>query len=206
MMDGYAAAFGLGGGVGMWVGIWAALWWRDHIPFGHKQIVRRIYVHVDDLIGATKTENQIRAGKRFAVQRPIWRGGLGRNLGRLWADAWWPIPPQAGGATARPHTKRMAVYVRVRFSWDRPWWNPWWRTYRLWDVEAVTVFWTSEAAALTGSFAENVGRKVAQALRLESVDRLEWDVNWDAGCVRYTRKTPAPEIPTTMPVGVNADA
>jgi hypothetical protein len=101
----------------------------------------------------------------------------------------------------------MAAYVQVEFRWVRPWWGLWrWRAYRIWDVEAVTVWWTSESAALVGDFPRNVGRKVAQALRLESVDQLNIAVDYDRGCIRYTRKAPAPEFVPTVPVGVNADA
>ena len=174
------------GALGVGLGAWAALWWRDRVPFGQRQLVRRLFVHVDDLVGATKTENELRAGKRFRVMRPIWRGGLGHNLGRTWADAWWPVR-QYGGTTARPTTRRMGVYVRLEFS--RPW--SWRRPFRIWEIAAVTVWWTSEAAALAGEFARNVGRKVAQALRLGSVDGLDWSVDWSAGCIRYDRTRPA---------------
>jgi hypothetical protein len=201
------AVVGLSAGAGSAVGWWAALWWRDHIPFGHKQLTRRLFVHVDDLVGATRTENQIRAGKRFAAMRPplmvfFGRGGLGKTLGKAWADLWWPIPPQAGGTTVRPSTGRMGQYVRLEFG--RPLMRT--RPFRIWDITAVTVWWTSEAAALTGNLGENVGRKVAQALRLESVDQLDIAVDYDRGCIRYTRKAPAPEFVPTVPVGVNADA
>jgi hypothetical protein len=192
---------GLSAGTGSAVGWWAALWWHDHVPFGHKQLTRRLFVHVDDLVGATRTENQVRAGKRFAAMRPWWRGGLGKQLGRAWADTWWPVP-QFGGTSARPSTKRMGAYVRVEFG--RTWMLG--RPFRIWDITAVTVWWTSEAAALTGNLGENVGRKVAQALRLESVDQLDIAVDFDRGCIRYTRKAPAPEFVPTVPVGVNADA
>lgn len=195
------ALVGLSGGVGTAVGWAACNWWRDRVPLGQAQLVRRVFVHVDELIGATKTENQVRAGKRFRVMRPWWRGGLGRQLGKAWADTWWPVP-QFGGTTARPTTKRMGAYVRLEFG--RP--SRLGRPYRIWDIAGVSVFWTSEAAPLTGAFAENVGRKVAQALRLESVDQLSWTVDHARGCIRYERKRPAEPIPMDVPVGVNADA
>ena len=201
MNDLTLALMGLSAGVGSAVGAWAALWWRDRVPFGHKQLIRRIYVHVDELIGATKTENQVRAGKRFHAQRPIWAGGLGKRLGRAWADLWWPVP-QFGGTSARPSTERMGAYVRLEYGRPK---RPG-RPYRIWDVTGVTVFWTSEATALVESFAQNVGRKVAQALRLEGPDQLDHVTDYDRGCIQYTRKAPPVEIPMTMPVGVNADA
>ena len=201
MNDLTLALMGLSAGVGSAVGAWAALWWRDHAPMGHGKLTRRLYVHVDEHIGATKTENQVRAGKRFAAQRPIWRGGLGKNLGRAWADTWWPVP-QFGGTSARPSTKRMRAYIQLEMGRSRSWTKP----YRIWDIQAVTVHWTSESAALVGDFPKNVGRKVAQALRLESVDQLEWTVDHDRGCIRYERKAPAPEFQPTVPVGVNIDA
>jgi hypothetical protein len=96
----------------------------------------------------------------------------------------------------------MGAYVRLEFGRPKRVGRP----YRIWDIDAVTVWWTSEAAALVGEFPKNVGRKVAQALRLEGVDQLEWTVDYDRGCIRYTRKAPPVEVPMTMPVGVNADA
>jgi hypothetical protein len=213
MTDLTLALMGISAGIGSAVGAWVALWWRDLVPAGHKQLIRRVFVHVDDLIGATATENQLRRGKRFQVQRWLGNGtktvvtGKGRTrtrkkLGTAIADFFWPTPPLAGGATARPSTKRMAAYIQLEFSRPRSWARP----FRIWEIVAVTVHWTSEAAALTGAFAENVGRKVAQALRLEGPDQLDHVTDYDRGCIRYTRKAPPAEIPMTMPVGVNADA
>jgi hypothetical protein len=157
-------------------------------------MVRRCYRHVDDLLGATKTENQIRAGKRFAVMRPIWRGGLGRQLGRAWADTWWPTPQLGTGTAALPSTKRMAAYVRLEVRATRPWWRMG-RSFHTWDIQAVTCWWTSESNPMTGEFGRNVGRKVAQALRLDSVDQLEWDIDYRLGCITYIRKQATPKIP-----------
>lgn len=207
------AIIGASAGIGSAVGGWVVLWWRDRVPAGHKQLLRRVFVHVDDLIGATATENQLRRSKRFQVQRWLGSGTVTKQagdrtrtrkkLGTTIADFFWPIPPQAaGGATARPSTRRMGAYVKLEFSRPKAWTKP----FRIWDVVAVTVFWTSEAAALVGHFAENVGRKVAQALRLESVDQLEWTIDYTLGYIRYTRKKPVPEFQPRVPMGVNADA
>jgi hypothetical protein len=204
MNDATLALAGVCLGLGSAVGWAACIWWRDRAPTTQRALVRRVYRHVDDLLGATKTENQIRAGKRFAVKRPIWRGGLGRQLGRAWADTWWPVPQLGTGTAALPSTKRMAAYVQLEVRATRSWWVRLRRPYGTWDIVAVTCWWTSESNAMTEGFAANVGRKVAQAMRLDSLDRLEWDINWDLGRIRYARRGPAPEMPTQPPAAVGA--
>ena len=205
MNDAILAVFGLGGGAGMMVGWWAANWWRDRVPSGEQWIIRRIYKHVDDLIGATKTENQDRADRRRRIIQPRFKGWrrflwlIPKKVRAAFADYREPLPRIGPGVNPLPEIERMAVYVQVEFR--RPQ-----RTYHLWDVVAVTVFWTSESAALTGNFPENVGRKVAQALRLEGVEQLAWTVDYDAGCIRYTRKPAAREIRTDVPHEVGVDA
>lgn len=205
MTDATLALMGACAGIGSAVGAWVALWWRDRAPTTHRAMIRRIYRHVDDLLGATKTENQIRAGKRHHLYRRLWFLPKASRLEL--ANFFWPTPQLGTGTAALPSTKRMAAYVRLEIQAVRPWWTRLVRPFHAWDVGAVTVWWTSESNPLTGKeFGANVGRKVAQALRLESVDQLSWDIDYDLGCITYARKAPAPEIPTAMPVGVNADA
>lgn len=185
--DQHLAVIGASAGVGSFVGGWVALWWRDRVPRGIQWLIHRIYKHVDDLIGATKNENQDRADRRRKIIQPRLKGWrwmlrlIPKTVRQGWADYREPIPRLGAGANPLPEIDRMAQYVHLELVDKR-------RIYHLWDVVAVTVFWTSEAAALVGDFPKNVGRKVAQALRLESVDQLEWTVDYDRGCIRYARK------------------
>lgn len=206
------ALMGVSAAVGSAAGWWAALWHRDRVPAGEQWIIRRIYKHVDDLIGATKTENQDRADRRRRIIQPRFKGWrrllwlIPKKVRTAWADYREPIPRIGAGTNPLPEVERMAQYIQVAFRHvpTRQWLvRP--AVYQLWNVEVVTVFWTSEAAALSGHLGENVGRKVAQALRLESVEQLDWTMDYDAGCIRYRRKGPAPEVRANVPHGVGAD-
>jgi hypothetical protein len=183
---------------GLFLGGWAALWWRDRVPFGQRQLVRRVYIHVDELLGSTRTENQLRAGKRFTVQRWLGRGTTrkgNKKLGTAIADWFWPMPPQAGGTTKRPSVKRMGQFVRLEFARPRTWTKP----YRIWDIEAVVLHWTSEANALGAGFGDVLGRKVAQALLLKGVSQLDQEFHPEVGRIIYRRTKPAVPPPTGVP-------
>jgi|GEM_PF-1626863 len=62
-------AFLLGLALGVAAGLWAART-RGHVPTREEALVRRVYRHLDEIIGATKNENQIRADLRFALLHP----------------------------------------------------------------------------------------------------------------------------------------
>jgi hypothetical protein len=191
---------GLSAGTGSAVGWWAALWWHDRVPFGHRQLLRHTYAYLDDRIGATKTENIRRANRRFHVWRRLWF--LPKDIRRGILDFFWPIPQLGTGTAALPSTKRMGRYVQLELRGDTSFRKP----YQLWNVQAVVVWPTSEVDVHTHGFEQVVARWVAWALRLKSPDQLEVQGHPELGYWRLARKAPAPEIPTSMPVGVNADA
>lgn len=191
-MDGYAAAFGLGGGVGMWVGIWAALWWRDHVPFGQRQLLRHVYVYVDDRIGATKTENIRRANRRHRWWRRLWFLPKQVRLGIL--NFFWPMPQLGTGTAALPGIKRMGRYVQLELSGQSAFRKP----YQLWNVQAVVVWPTSEVD-VHAAFEPSLVRWVAWALRLKSPDQLEIQGHPELGYWRLARRGPARERPTHVP-------
>jgi len=201
-MDAFAAVFGLGGGAGMMVGWWAANWRRDHVPTSHQQLLRFVYTHVDDLLGATKTESIRRANARHRVMRKWW---IPRPLRRAWVDFFYFVP-QYGGITVLPTTKRMGRYLQLEVADTRRSrsWFP--KPYHSWNVQAVVVWPTSEANFLGEGYPGIVARKIAQALRLKSVDQLEVATHPELGYIRYTRKGPAREIRTDVPHEVGVDA
>jgi hypothetical protein len=187
-MDGYAAAFGLGGGVGMMVGIWAATWWRDRRPTRQERLVRRVYRHLDEIIGATKNENQIRADLRFRViHKRRWFWWLVPNTKRLpWrrgiANFFWPVPQIGTGTSPIPSDKRIAYYV--------------WPSV---DLRTWTVRYSPEAPANHQVFIEwltrglpRQGGGLAQALGLEwRPDLFKVERNWSEGLVHLTVAGPA---------------
>jgi hypothetical protein len=152
---------------GLFLGSWAALWWRDRIPKNLRHLVRTIYIHCDEVLGATKTENVRRANRRFMVERWLGRGtkqmrrpdgraGSRKKLGTAVADFFW-FEPQYGGVTTRPSVSRMGHYVQV---------TP--------DRRTIVLRYTSEAAANGANFIEwlergrpGTGGGLAQALGLE---------------------------------------
>jgi hypothetical protein len=187
---------------GLFLGSWAALWWRDHVPFGQRRLLRHVYAYADDRIGATKTENIRRANRRFHLYRRLWF--LPRKVRAALADFFWPVPQLGTGTAALPSTKRMGRYVQLELRGDATFRKP----YRLWNIHAVVVRPTSEVDALAPGTVPAVARWVAWAMRLPSTDQLEIDDpkrTLPLGYLRFARKAPAPEIPMSMPVGVNAD-
>lgn len=180
MNDLTLALMGVSAGVGSAVGAWVALWWRDRVPTSQRHLVRKVYVHVDEIIGATKTENLRRANRRFKVQRWLGRGtsGKGRKkLGTAIADFFWPMPQLGTGTAALPSISRMGHYVKV--SPDR----------RTWSIRH-----TSEAPANNPTFVEwlekgrpTSGGGLAQALGLEwRPGMFEVSRNWSEALVRLT--------------------
>src|SRR5262245_37836939 len=157
-------------------------------PTREEQLVRKVYRHLDEIIGATKYENQLRADKRFRVihkRRWYWwlvpvkvRQGL--------ADYLWPIPRIGPGVNPIPSDRRIAKYVQA--SADQRTW---------------TIWYTSEAPANHAPFIEwlTKGRPV-QGGGLGQAPGREWtpdlfrvERNWAEGLVRLTmaERTELPE-------------
>lgn len=190
-----AAGFGLGRYV------------RDRIAYSHRRLVYLVYKHLDEVIGATKSENVHRAGMRFKVGRipPL---GFGKRVGRVVADLFWPVP-QYGGTTALPSIRQMGRYVKLGLP-ARPGWR---RRYHRWDIRWVEVRYSSEAGANTPNFIEWLerGRPVqggglAQALGLEWTPGLfEHTRDWSRDRVRFDRTRPA-VVPADLPAHEELDA
>lgn len=171
------------------------------VPAGYKRLLRYVFSHVDDRIGATQKEKVLRAGARFRFMRKWWLWWIPRPVRLRFADLFW-FEPQYGGVTVLPGTRRMARYVTLEFG--RPYHR--WRPYRLWDIQAVVVRPSSEVNPHRGDFAADLARWVAWALKLKGTDQLEVEARPDLGYWRLARRGPAPERPTSVPMGVNADA
>jgi len=148
-----------------------------------RRILRRIYRHCDEVLGARKFENDRRASRRRLLQF------FSHDLANL-------VYPsvQFAGAAALPSARRMARYVVL----DLPA-KPWPQRYHRWDVRSVTLRWTSEAGANAANFIEWLerGRPVqggglAQALGLEWTPGLfEHKRDWSRDRVRFDRTRPA---------------
>ena len=154
------------------------------------RIVRRIYRHVDEQLGATRFENNRRASRRRLL------AFFSRDL----ANLVYPVT-QFGGVTALPSTGRMRRYVQLEYG-PAPVWP---RVWRVWHVQAVTLRWTSEANALGQGFGDLLARKVAQALILKSPAELERHPAFDKGYFMLRRSKPAPVVPSTVPFGEATD-
>lgn len=154
------------------------------------RIIRRIYRHVDDPLGATRFENNRRASRRRVLA--FFSLGL--------ANLVYPVT-QFGGVTALPSTGRMRRYVQLEFG-QGPGWP---RLWRVWHVEVVTLRWTSEANALGQGFGDLLARKVAQALILKSPADLEQLPAFDQGYFQLRRVKPVPDVPSTVPFGEATD-
>jgi hypothetical protein len=154
------------------------------------RIIRRIYRHVDDPLGATRFENNRRASRRRLLA--FFSLGL--------ANLIYPVT-QYGGVNALPSTGRMRRYVQLEFG-SAPAWP---RLWRVWHVEAITLRWTSEANALGQGFGDLLARKVAQALILKSPADLEQHPAFDQGFFELRRSKPAPVVPSTVPFGEATD-
>lgn len=211
----------LSAGAGAALGGWAALWWRDRVPMGQRRLYRTVFPYLDDRLGATKKENQIRANRRFKViHKRAWYWWLVPiAVRRAVADYFWAVPQiGGGGASALPSTKRMAQYLTLELGPPAQpkgllehvlaWFGV--RPYRRWSITAIQVRPTSEVSALAGQYPGSLIPWVAWALGLASADQVAIDPpaaeTLGDGYLRYARKGPAPDIPMGMPTGVNADA
>lgn len=208
-MTGFAFIAGLV--VGALAGMWIAQH-REYVPTTEEQLVRRVYRHLDEIIGATKNENQIRADLRFRMIHPRlhllrpWRNWpwLIPNWKRAplrtkLANYFWPVPHLAPGSNPLPADKRIAHYIR--HSADlRTWW----------------VHYTAEAPANHAPFIEwltrglpRQGGGLAQALGLEwRPDLFVVERNWSASEVKLTvngAPRRAPAVPAKLPASEEFD-
>jgi len=193
-------AFGVAAG-SYALGWWAALWWRERVPFGMQQLTRLVYVHVDEVLGATKAENQRRANARFRViHKRRWFWWLVPNwrklpIRRAIADYFWAVPQLGTGTSALPSVRRMGWYVQLELGRTPTRRHP----ARRWDIQSVWLRWTSEAGANTASFIQwleqgrpGQGGGLAQALGLEWTPGLfEHKRDWSRDRVRFDRTRPA---------------
>jgi hypothetical protein len=216
--EGMAAVVGLSAGVGSVVGGWVALWWHARVPFGERGLIRHIYVHVDEVLGATKTENIRRADRRHHVWRRLWFLPKDVRLGII--NFFWPVPQYGTGTAALPGVKRMGHYVQIEWqvppTRNRIWllgrFGP--LLYQRWNIQAVWLRWTAEAAANRDTFVEYLERgRPTQGGGLAQALGLEWKAGmfehtWDreASLVRFARRGPAREIRTDVPHEVGVDA
>jgi hypothetical protein len=173
------AFLGIGLGIGTFLGWTAALRWRQRTPTRQEKLARRIYRHVDDIIGATKHENQLRADARFRViHKRRWYWWLVPAKAREGiADFLWPIPRIGPGVNPIPSDKRIAWYVQI---------SP--------DLRTFSIRYSPEAAAQYDQFigyltrgTPTKGGGLAQALDREwTPDLFRVERNWAAGLVRLT--------------------
>jgi len=149
-----------------------------------RRLTRRVYRHVDEVLGARKFENDRRATRHHY---------LAFFAGQRLANLLYPRA-QLGGTAALPPLRRMTRYVAL----DLPA-RSWPQRYHRWDVRSVTLRWTSEAGANAANFIEWLerGRPVqggglAQALGLEWTPGLfEHQRDWSRDRVRFDRTRPA---------------
>jgi hypothetical protein len=182
--------FLLGIALGVAAGLWVART-RNHVPTREEALVRRVYRHLDEIIGATKNENQIRADLRFRMIHPRlylrrpwqnWRLLVPHKTRQWIADWMWPIPRIGAGTTPLPSERRIAQYIQH---------TP--------DMRTWIIRYSSEAPANHAPFIEWMerGRPVqggglAQALGLPWRPGLfEVERNWADSEVRFTVTRPA---------------
>ena len=147
------------------------------------RLVKRVYRHCDEVLGARKFENDRRVSRRRLV------AFFSHDL----ANLLFP-PTQFGNAAALPSARRMARYVDI--DWAA---KPWPQRYHRWDIRGLWLRWTSEAGANAPNFIEWLerGRPVqgggfAQALGLEWAPGLfEHKRDWSRDRVRFDRTRPA---------------
>ena len=160
-------------------------WWT-----GESALVRRIYVHVDEVLGA----------RRFEADRAATLRRRTALISKELAGLLWPSTQLH--AVALPRQGRMRRYVQVEFAGNRSWQRRW----QPWQVQAVTLWWTSEANALADGFQMLLGRRVAQSLRLTRGDEVEPAPKWDAGLITFTRRKPAVPPRADVPYAEAPDA
>jgi hypothetical protein len=180
--------FVLGLIVGAAVGVWADRTIRAFPARRKYSPIREVYKSVDEVLGATKTENQARADLRFRViHRRRWWWWLVPHKTRLaLANYFWPVPQLGTGMAALPTEKTMRTYV------ERVGPNDYWLRY------------TTEAAASRPVFLDHLiyghptkGGGLALALGLTPEPGM-FAVTWDRphNRVRLTLNHKA-EMPTT---------
>jgi len=160
-------------------------WWAVGQPrrTSRRRLVRRVYRHVDEILGA----------RRFELDRRVARRRLLAFFSHDLANLVYPTV-QYGGSAALPSTRRMGRYVQLDLA---P--VAWPKKVRTWHVRAVTLRWTSEANALGEGFSTLLARKMAQALLLDGAGKLEASPAWDQGRITLTRTRPARPIPERVP-------
>lgn len=195
--------------LGAALGAWVALWHRDHIPYGHEQLLQYAYPFIDQRIGATNTENIRRANRRFHVRHPHptlkrpWRVLwflLPGDLRQVIANYYWPEVKLARDGNPLPEAKRIGRYIQLEMRGDATFAKP----YRVWNIQAVTVWPTSEVDVHVHGFVASLTRWVAWMLRLTGPDQLEVEAHPELGYWRFARKEPEPEFQPRVPMGVNA--
>jgi hypothetical protein len=199
MSDGTLALMGVSAGIGSMVGAWVAMWWRNRHPTRTEKLTRRVYRHLDEIIGATKAEDQIRSDRRWVIiaKRRWYWWLVPKDVRLAIANFLNPTPPQAaGGVRPLPSDRRIRHYIQMG---DHP--GDWW------------IRWTSEAPANREVFTDylergkpNQGGGLAQALGLEWHANLflyEWDRSLDR--VRLTvRPRAQDQVPTRPPMDVRS--
>lgn len=155
------------------------------------RLERRVWRHVDEVLGARKLESDRRVGRRRVV------GFVSHDLAALLYPA-----VQYQGAMAIPGRRRRRRYVQLELA--RP---PWPARVRFWHVRAVDLHWSSEAPGRkTSAWFDWVQEQVALALGLDPhADPLEREVDWSRHLVRLERTPPAQPPPTRVPHGVASD-
>lgn len=125
------------------------------------RLVRWIYRHTDEPLGARKWENDRRAGRRRLL------AFFSRDLAALVYPS-----TQLGGAAALPGLRRMRRYVVDLPLPHKRWPRSWLRR----DITQASFTWSPEAHSNAPGFADTVGRKFADALDLRwSQDLFEVD-------------------------------
>ena len=116
------------------------------------RLLRWVYRHEDETLGARKWESDRRAGRRRML------AFFAKDLAALVYPS-----TQIGGAAALPGKRRMRRYVVDLPLPPRPWPRPWHRR----DITQASFTWSPEAHANAPGFADTVGRKFADALDLK---------------------------------------
>jgi hypothetical protein len=138
------------------------------------RLSKRLWRHVDEVLGARKLEADRRASRRRVVQF------FSHDLANLMYPA-----TQLQHAMAYPGRRRRRRYVYPDYT---P--VPWPRRLHRWHIRAVTLRWTSEAAvALSGDqWFGRLEKQVAQALGLEyRAGMFSRDIDWSRDLVTLAR-------------------
>lgn len=143
------------------VGLWVA----GRQARSRQRLVRHLYRHLDELLGARRFESDRAATRRHYLSY------INKDLARLlYTD------PKLGGTVVLPSHRRRRLYVQI--DWPP---LPWPEPYRLHHIRhrPITLHWTSEAPVNSGSYFEwlergraTSGGGLAQALGFEWSDGL----------------------------------